>query len=81
MLATGADMIDIDWMSIYDDAFRVCGNEPRFAVNFDPVSFYCMARHNKYMMQWLHVSENPSKYVYCRGCEVPGKTPIENCKW
>ncbi|NMB92673.1 MAG: uroporphyrinogen decarboxylase [Flexilinea flocculi] len=79
MLATGADMIDIDWMVDFDDAVRVCGNEASICGNFDPVS---VLLHGS--TQQVHdavaacIRKSRANTFIAAGCEVPGKTPIEN---
>ncbi len=79
LLATGADMIDIDWMVDFDKAVRICGDKASICGNFDPVSVL-LHGSTKHVHEAVTACIQKSKdnTFIAAGCEVPGKTPVEN---
>lgn len=81
MLATGADMIDIDWMVDFRNAVRICGSKVSICGNFDPVSVLLHGSTQQVhdaVAACIRISKENT--FIAAGCEVPGKTPIENLK-
>jgi uroporphyrinogen decarboxylase len=80
-LASGADIIDLDWMvdirkaaEIFSDRVALCGN-------FDPVAVMLQGTEDQVEAAVLYCLENGGRrYFSAAGCEIPEDTPHENLR-
>ncbi|MGI6380981.1 MAG: uroporphyrinogen decarboxylase family protein [Anaerolineae bacterium] len=79
MVATGADIIDIDWMVDMGQAVATCGGRAAINGNYDPVDVLLQGTPAEvYAATLACVQAGDSKAFVSAGCEVPVETPKEN---
>jgi MtaA/CmuA family methyltransferase len=79
MVATGADIIDIDWMVDMGHAVATCGGRAAINGNYDPVDVLLQGTPAEvYAATLACVQAGDSKAFVSAGCEVPVETPKEN---
>lgn len=79
MVATGADIIDIDWMVDMGQAVATCGGRAAINGNYDPVDVLLQGTPAEvYAATLACVQAGDAKAFVSAGCEVPVGTPKEN---
>ncbi len=82
MAASGARIIDVDWMVDYANAravFDQSPNHPAICGNADPVRiFYNGTPEEVYRATWKCLEEGGERCFIAAGCEIPDGTPEEN---
>ena len=79
MVATGADIIDIDWMVDMGQAVATCGGRAAINGNYDPVDVLLQGTPAEvYAATLACVQAGDAKAFVSAGCEVPVETPKEN---
>ena len=79
MVATGADIIDIDWMVDMHQAVATCSGRAAINGNYDPVSVLLQGTPAEvYAATLACVQMGDAKTFVSAGCEVPVGTPMEN---
>ncbi len=79
MVATGADIIDIDWMVDMGQAVATCGGRAAINGNYDPVDVLLQGTPAEvYAATLACVQAGDAKAFVSAGCEVPVETPQEN---
>ena len=81
MLASGADIIDLDWMVDFELAGRTFGYRAAACGNFDPVRI--MLQGTPQEVQRAVVScldDGGGRSISAAGCEIPDGTPAENLR-
>jgi len=78
---TGADIIDVDWMSDFEKAAQAYAGKASPCGNFDPVSVLLNGDEKSIKESIEHiVSVGGDKSFVMAGCEVPLHTPVSNFK-
>jgi len=79
MVATGADIIDIDWMVDMARAVATCAGRAAINGNYDPVSVLLQGTPAEvYAAALACIQAGDAKAFVSAGCEVPVNTPKEN---
>lgn len=79
MAATGADMIDLDWMAPLDAARAEMGPGPVLAGNVDPVRVMRDGTPESIAAAVAECRRQAGdRYIAAAGCEIPRGTPAEN---
>ncbi len=79
MVATGADIIDIDWMVNIARAVSIFGNGPALCGTFDPVSVMLRGTPDDvYAAVTLALHQGGPRCISTAGCEIPIDTPHAN---
>jgi MtaA/CmuA family methyltransferase len=79
MVASGADIIDLDWMVDMQSAARQYGNQVSFLGNVDPVAVMLQGTPAKVYDSTLHCMTVGGPFsISGAGCEIPDGTPVEN---
>jgi len=79
MVASGADIIDIDWMVNVDACAEAFGEGPAFSGNFDPVAILKEGSPEQVYQAALDcLQRGGPKSISNAGCEVPIGTPHAN---
>jgi MtaA/CmuA family methyltransferase len=79
MLASGADIIDIDWMVDIQAASQIFGDQAGLCGNFDPVAVMLQGTPAQVeeAVRFCQGHGGP-RYFSAAGCEIPEGTPHEN---
>ncbi len=78
---TGADIIDVDWMSDFEQAAKAYKGKACPCGNFDPVSVLLNGDKNSISSAIKHIVKvGGDRSFVMAGCEVPLNTPINNLK-
>ncbi len=81
MAATGADIIDVDWMVPLDEARKKVGQEITLCGNFDPSEVLLRGTPQKVADAAKSCIEKGGKrFILMPGCEVPQNTLEENIR-
>jgi MtaA/CmuA family methyltransferase len=81
MVASGADIIDIDWMVDITQAAQVFDGKAALCGNFDPVAVMLQGKSEDVYRAVISCQEKGSRrYFSAAGCEIPDKTPVENLR-
>ncbi len=79
MVATGADIIDIDWMVDIPRAAAIFGEGPALCGTFDPVSVMLQGTPDAvYEAVTLALRQGGPRCISAAGCEIPLNTPHAN---
>lgn len=79
MLASGADIIDLDWMVDLKSACQQFGGQVSFLGNVDPVSVMLQGSPEKvYAATLTCMQAGGMRSISGAGCEIPDGTPAEN---
>jgi MtaA/CmuA family methyltransferase len=79
MIASGADIIDIDWMVDINQAAEVFTDLAALCGNFDPVAVMLQGTPEEVSQAVLECQEKGgSRYFSAAGCEIPDQTPQQN---
>jgi MtaA/CmuA family methyltransferase len=77
--ATGADVIDVDWMVPLAEARRQVGDAVTLAGNLDPVSVVMRGQPSEIVATARQCSiDAGSRHLLQAGCEIPPGTPLVN---
>ncbi len=81
MAASGADIIDVDWMVPLDEARRKVGEGITLCGNFDPSGVLLHGSPaDVAAARRKCIQQGGKRFILMPGCEVPPGTPIENIK-
>jgi MtaA/CmuA family methyltransferase len=81
MLASGADIIDIDWMVDINQAAEVFGSQAALCGNFDPVRVMLQGTAEETAAAARDcIRRGGPRYFSAAGCEVPDGTPPPNLR-
>jgi len=79
MAATGADIVDLDWMVDFGKAAAICNDDPVLCGNFDPVTIMLQGIPPQVRAATLTCLRTGGKRcISMAGCEIPDGTPPEN---
>lgn len=79
MVASGADIIDLDWMVDMNSACQQFGDQVSFLGNVDPVAIMLQGTPEKvYAATQYCMTVGGPRSISGSGCEVPDGTPGEN---
>lgn len=79
MLASGADIIDLDWMVDMESACQQFGDQVSFCGNVDPVAVMLQGASEKVYASTCYCLEvGGTRMLSGAGCEIPDGTPAEN---
>ncbi len=79
MAASGADIIDIDWMVDMRRAAEVFGDGPAVCGNFDPVAVMLQGTPQEVEgAVWACMKMGGRRSISAAGCEIPDGTPHAN---
>lgn len=79
MPATGADIIDLDWMVSLPAATAAFGDGPALCGNFDPVAVMLRGTPDEAYAWTLYcLAAGGLKSISGAGCEIPDGTPVAN---
>ncbi len=79
MAASGADIIDIDWMVDMRRAAEAFGNGPAVCGNFDPVAVMLQGTPEEVEQAvWMCMEMGGGRSISAAGCEIPAGTPHAN---
>jgi len=79
MVASGADIIDLDWMVDMERAAETFGDGPAVSGNFDPVAIMKDGTPEQvYRAAYRCLELGGPKSISNAGCEIPIGTPVEN---
>lgn len=81
MAATGADIIDVDWMVPLDHARRAVGDHVALCGNFDPATVLLRGTPEAVAQAARHcLADGGDRFLLMPGCEVPPGTPEANVR-
>jgi MtaA/CmuA family methyltransferase len=81
MAASGADIIDVDWMVDIAEAARVFGGGPAVCGNFDPVAVMLQGTPEQVEAAVRSGLEaGGPRCLSAAGCEIPDGTPLANLR-
>jgi len=81
IIATGADIIDLDYMVDFTEAIRLSEGKCSISGNFDPVTRLLQSTPDEVRATTKYFMEcGNSTSIISAGCEVPKETPPENLK-
>ncbi len=81
MVASGADIIDLDWMVDWERAGREYGDRVSFCGNFDPVAVMLNGvPEDVYRATVRCMADGGSRSFSGAGCEIPLDTPYDNLR-
>lgn len=81
MIETGADIIDIDYLTDYENAIQMADGKCSICGNFDPTSILLQGSREEVIEAVKSCIERGDRTsLVSAGCEVPKKTPFENLK-
>jgi uroporphyrinogen decarboxylase len=79
MIASGADIVDVDWMVDFARAAALCGEHPAPCGNFDPVSVMLQGNvQTVYDATLACLRAGGNRCFSMAGCEIPDGTPAGN---
>ncbi len=79
MLASGADIIDVDWMVNFSRAAQTFDERAAPCGNMDPVSIFLQGKPDSVYNDTMRaLSEGGPLSLNAAGCEIPDGTPEEN---
>ena len=79
MVASGADIVDLDWMVDMGKAAAVYGERVSFCGNFDPVAVMLQGTPERvYNTTMTCMRLGGPRAFSSAGCEIPDGTPYEN---
>lgn len=79
MVASGADIIDVDWMVDIDQAAQIFADGPAVCGNFDPVAVMLQGTPDLVSQATKDCLERGGPRCFsAAGCEIPDATPVEN---
>lgn len=81
MLASGTDIIDLDWMVDIRHAATMFGDRVALCGNFDPVAVMLQGTEEQVEAAVLYCLQHGGRrYFSAAGCEIPEGTPHENLR-
>jgi MtaA/CmuA family methyltransferase len=81
MVASGADIIDLDWMVDLRQAAEVVADRAALCGNFDPVAVMLQGTPEQVQAAVCYGLENGGRrYFSAAGCEIPDGTPYTNLR-
>ena len=81
LLASGADIIDVDWMVDFSRAALAFGERAAPCGNMDPVSIFLQGKPDTVFADTQRaLSEGGARCLSAAGCEIPDGTPEENLR-
>lgn len=79
MVASDADIIDIDWMVDIRQAVEIFSDRAGLCGNFDPVAVMLQGTPGDVTKSVVDCQANGGPHYFsAAGCEIPDKTPVEN---
>jgi MtaA/CmuA family methyltransferase len=81
MAASGADILDLDWMVDLERAAEVIGDRPTLCGNFDPVAVMLQGRPEE-VYRWTAACAQAGgrRSFSAAGCEIPAGAPHANLR-
>ncbi len=81
MIETGADIIDIDYLTDYKTAIHMAAGKCSICGNFDPTSVLLQGNRGDVIEAVKScIDQGDRTSLVSAGCEVPKMTPVENLK-
>ena len=81
MIATGADIIDVDYMVDFDQAIALSKDRCSISGNIDPINLLLQGTPQTVTEQVdFCLTHGNDRSILSSGCEVPKNTPFENLK-